>query len=192
MNAISPRHPVAPFRLFLAVTALLLAGSAASAAETPDFPESVTVKEVRLRLVGTGSFSWMFFQLYHGAYYQDASRLQEPPLADVARRLTLHYHRKITARQFRKSGNGFLEKNFSEQTLAPLRDKIDRLNEAYQTVRKGDRYSLTYLPGYGTTLALNGEPRVTVPGAEFARVYFSIWLGDEPVKASFREDLLNQ
>lgn len=161
-------------------------------AAEPSFDETVTVNETTLQRVGTGSFSWMFFKVYDGAYYQDAQNPRQPPLDNVAKRLVLQYHRKLTAEQFRKSGNGFLEKNLDPQTLDSLRDRLRKLNDAYKDVQKGDRYALTYLPGHGTTLALNGQPLVTIKGQDFARAYFSIWLGEDPVKASFRDQLLQQ
>lgn len=190
MNATQPNrsHRFAASLLLAFVTVF----PASLHAEEPSFDQSVTVRETTLQRVGTGSFSWMFFKVYDGAYYQDAQNLDQQPLDNVAKRLVLQYHRKLTAKQFRKSGNGFLEKNLDSQTLDSLSDRLRKLNDAYKDVQKGDRYALTYLPGKGTTLALNGESLVTIPGQDFAQAYFSIWLGDDPVKASFRDQLLQQ
>ena len=69
-----------------------------------------------------------------------------------------------------------------------LRGKIDAL---YQDVEPGDRYALTYVPGAGTELAKNGEPLGVIPGADFASAYFAIWLGDDPIDASLRDQLLS-
>lgn len=44
-----------------------------------------------------------------------------------------------------------------------------------------DRYSLTYMPGVGTELALNDNPLGVIDGADFAAAYFRIWLGDHPI-----------
>ena len=60
----------------------------------------------------------------------------------------------------------------------------------YRDVEEGDRYRLTYSPGVGTTVALNGEPLGTIPGADFAADYFGIWLGEEPLDRSFRDQVL--
>ena len=60
-------------------------------------------------------------------------------------------------------------------------------------VQKGDRYALTYVPGAGTTLALNGRPLGTIEGADFAAALFTIWLGTkDPMDASFRLALLGE
>jgi hypothetical protein len=60
----------------------------------------------------------------------------------------------------------------------------------YVDVQPGDRYSLTYIPGRGTELALNGEPRGVIEGAEFAAALFSIWIGREPIDKSFKNQIL--
>jgi hypothetical protein len=64
------------------------------------------------------------------------------------------------------------------------------MNAAYRGVAPGDRYAIAYAPGRGTTLLWNGEERVTIPGADFAAVYFAVWLGDDPLDASLRRQLL--
>jgi hypothetical protein len=74
--------------------------------------------------------------------------------------------------------------------MAARRPEIDRFNEFYEDVEPGDRYELTYLPGVGTELALNGQSRGRVEGAEFASALFSIWLGRQPFDASLKRKLL--
>ena len=79
-----------------------------------------------------------------------------------------------------------------QDTYERLRPRIDYHNSLYQDVAPGDRYSLTYVPGKGTVLALNGEPKGTVEGADFASAIFSIWLGPEPISESFKKQIMGQ
>jgi hypothetical protein len=62
----------------------------------------------------------------------------------------------------------------------------------YEDVQPGDRYSLTYIPGRGTELALNGVPKGIIRGAEFAEAVFSIWLGPEPINSSFKKQIIGK
>jgi hypothetical protein len=39
-------------------------------------------------------------------------------------------------------------------------------------------------------LSLNGESLVTIPGADFAKAYFGIWLGPDALDADLRTALL--
>ena len=61
-----------------------------------------------------------------------------------------------------------------------------------QHVQPGDRYSLTYIPGVGTELALNGTPRGVIEGADFAAAIFSLWLGENPFDRQFKQALLGK
>ena len=61
----------------------------------------------------------------------------------------------------------------------------------YPDARNGDRCAIQYIPGYGTELTHNGRLMGLFPGADFARIYFSIWLGDRPASVRLRNDLLN-
>ncbi len=50
--------------------------------------------------------------------------------------------------------------------------------------------ALTYIPGTGTELALNGRPMGVIEGADFAAAIFSLWLGENPYDKRFKNALL--
>ena len=177
-------------RIFLFVLPLLLYPAGPAQAAEAGFPETVRLGETRLAKVGQGTFRWFLIHVYDGSLYLDAERAEADPLGDVAKRLELSYRVGISAEDFIKSGMKILRDNLDPMEMTLLEERLVRFNAAYRPVQPGDRYALTYLPGDGTTLSLNGDPLVTIKGADFARAYFSIWLGGNPVKKSFREDLL--
>jgi hypothetical protein len=51
---------------------------------------------------------------------------------------------------------------------------------------------LTYIPGRGTELALDGRPKGVIGGADFAAAVFAIWLGPKPLNKSFKAQLLER
>ncbi|MCA9399535.1 MAG: chalcone isomerase family protein, partial [Candidatus Omnitrophica bacterium] len=53
-----------------------------------------------------------------------------------------------------------------------------------------DRIQITYLPEEGVTVFVNGERKGAVEGEDFARAFFSIWLGDHPVDKKMKLVLL--
>ena len=83
-------------------------------------------------------------------------------------------------------------RNVDPKTFQRLRSQIDHHNSLYEDVQPGDRYSLTYIPGTGTELALNGEPMGIIEGADFATAVFSIWLGRKPICKSFKKQILGR
>ena len=108
----------------------------------------------------------------------------------MPKRLELQYFWAIKGTAFGKAANKILEQNFSSEHLAILRARLQRLDALYENVHPGDRYSLTYLPGVGTELALNGTPKGMIEGADFAAAYFAIWLGENPLDDSLKSQLL--
>ena len=158
-----------------------------------DFAPSVTVGEAEIPLRGGGLFRYaVVFRVYAGALYAPPGIAGEDILsADVPKRLELHYLLDISADDFRKSGLAFLEKQQRPEELAALADRLEAFNAAYRDVGEGDRYALEYDPETGTRLLKNGEELVRVPGLDFARAYFGIWLDpQQPLSSSFRDDLL--
>jgi hypothetical protein len=87
---------------------------------------------------------------------------------DVPKRLELSYFWRIKGSDFGKAGDEVLARNVDPNTLEQLRPRLDQINALYETVNPGDRYALTYIPGRGTELALNGENKGIIPGADFA------------------------
>jgi hypothetical protein len=158
-----------------------------------DFAPNVNVGEAQITLRGGGLFRYaVVFRVYAGALYAPSEIAGEDILsADVPKRLELHYLLDISAEDFRKSGLAFLEKQQSPADLIALADRLETFNAAYQDVQEGDRYALEYHPETGTRLLKNDEELVRVPGLDFARAYFGIWLDpQQPLSSSFRDDLL--
>ncbi len=129
-------------------------------------------------------------KVYVAALYLPEGVKAEDVLADVPKRLEISYLVSIKGPDFDKGAAPVLERNQIPAEIARLRGRIDRINAAYKDVKSGDRYSLTYLPGRGTELALNGTPLIIIEGADFAAAYFGIWLGREPIDETLKSDLL--
>jgi len=129
---------------------------------------------------------------YVAALYLPEGVKAEEVLSDVPKRLELSYLVSIRGPDFDKGAAPVLARNQTPTELAGLQGRLDKLNAAYRDVEPGDRYSLTYLPGRGTELALNGTPLIVIEGGDFAAAYFGIWLGREPINEKLKQDLLKE
>jgi hypothetical protein len=159
--------------------------------ENVDFSDRARIGEHELPLRSLGLLRYrVLFKGYVGALYLPEAVPFERALEDVPKRLELHYFWNIAGRDFGPAAQQVLERQLGPAELAALRERIERLNAAYRDVAPGDRYALSYAPGEGTSLSLNGAPIVTIPGADFARAYFGIWLGRAPLDEAFRDQLL--
>ncbi len=155
------------------------------------FDSRIEVNGEKLSARGIGTFRVWGFRVYTTTLYipDGVEGLDEVLGADTPRRLVLHYHRSITAEELAESTEEFARKN-PRNDMDALRDRFDKLYEAYKEVSSGDEYSITYDPGKGTTVALNGEDIVHIEGEDFARAFFGIWLSEEPISSSIRDRLI--
>lgn len=156
------------------------------------FQETIIINNKQLPLRGAALLRWLnIFKVYVAALYLPENGAPDDVLADIPKRLEISYLVSIPGPDFGKGAEAILERNNSPDVLARLRDRIDQLNAVYRDVKPGDRYALTYVPGQGTELSYNGQPLITIKGADFAAAYFGIWLGKDPIDQEMRSRLIN-
>jgi len=166
-------------------------GVDAAQIEGVEFKDSLSVSGQRLLLNNVALMRYkvvikaMVAALYLGEGVEPASVLK-----DVSKRIELHYFWNLEGKEIVKAADKLLAENVSKSRLETVQTEIAEMNALFENVKAGDRYSLTYIPGVGTELALNGKKKGLVAGAEFASVYFSIWLGKKPMDIAMRDTLL--
>jgi len=177
--------------ILLTIFCLLSAPAHGETIEKISFADSVTIGGKAVPLRNAALLRYLrFIKAYVAALYLPEGVRAVDVLSDVPKRLELSYLVAIKGPDFGKGAAPTLERNLTAAELARLQVRIDRINAAYRDVKVGDRYSLTYLPGRGTELALNGTPLVTIEGADFAAAYFGIWLGRASIDDKLKRDLL--
>ena len=183
--------PIKQFVITAAILLFLVPVATGAEIEGVQFVDSVEADGSRLSIRGTGLFRYMvFIKAYVGALYMLDGVPSEDVLTDTPRRLEIEYFHSIEGEDFGAASNKIMSRNVEPGVFKDLKPRLDKLNALYRDVRPGDRYSLTYVPGKGTELALNQNPLGIVEGADFASAIFAMWLGDQPMNNSFKEQLL--
>ena len=180
--------------IIIALIAMIFILTQSEAAEVNgiNFDDQYAAGDTVLKLRGAGMLRVMAFaKVYVSALYLPEDCASKMVLSDVPKRLEVEYMRSIEGSDFGLVTNKKISENVDPQTYMRLRPRIEYHNSLYQDVQPGDRYSLTYIPGKGTELALNGEPQGVIEGADFAAAVFSIWLGHKPISESLKKDLLH-
>lgn len=180
-------------RLIVSLTLALLLGAGAHAAEIEGvrFPDRGDHRGTAFVLHNTALLRWkMLFKGYVGALYRAESKPTFTLAADEPKRLVLNYFYGFTAEQFRQATIDGMALNRTPEQMRALQPRIDAFNRLYREVKPNDQYALTYLPGQGTELALNGTPLGAVEGFDFALAMFEIWLGANPISTAFRDQIL--
>ena len=160
----------------------------------PLFPQKIEAMDRSFDKLGEYRYVYrIFFDIYEAALFTEpGAEAVDVMNADAAFHLQFRYLRDIDKSIILKSADRMLEKNLSDAELEAIRDRVAKINEAYTSVGNGDTSSLTYKPDVGTTLTINDEAVVTIPGEDFARLYFRIWLGEQAISESLKENLLGQ
>lgn len=165
--------------------AILAAALHAQTAAPPEAPAPMQV---------TGTFRYLhhgLFKVYEAELLAPAGTRPETILAaDCPFELRLTYLRDIQKNTILKSANRMLEKNLDPAILGQISKRVARLHRTYEDIKRGNRAVLRYHPQAGTTFFFNDKPRTTIPGKDFAKYYFQIWLGAKPVSPAMREALL--
>ncbi|GAB6096796.1 chalcone isomerase family protein [Desulfatiferula olefinivorans] len=155
------------------------------------FPRSVTLDGTRLFLTGAALQRYLVIvKGYAGAFYLPANTPAAEALGPVPKYLVLEYKVSISAGDFAEATTRSIQDAVDAKTFASIEDRLNALNALYADVKPNDRYSLYYHPDRGTQLALNGTVAGTLPGLDFARALFGVWLGEKPIDPDFRDRLL--
>lgn len=179
--------------LAICMASLLLAGQAAGQDEIA-VPRTLEVGPHKLVLNGAGIRQQMFVDAYLACLYvlepgDDAQQILD---ADQPQAITLHMTSDmVNGKRLEDSALAGLKRS-TGGNLEPIRAEIDQLRAMFDAeVRKGDVFTLAYLPDQGLSIHHNERYVGTIRGKRFARALFGIWLSERPVQKSLKRELLN-
>jgi len=178
------------------LTACLAAPAWAGELAGVTLPEQTTVEESTLVLNGMGprEATWLKIKVYVAGLYLQAKSSDADAIlrAEDPKRIVFVFVRQVGRKRMIKEWDESLKANIGED-FATLEDRVATLHGWMpEAVRKGDEMTLTYLPGKGIVVGIKGEARGTIPGADFARALFAIWLGARPPNQTLKSGLLGR
>ena len=158
--------------------------------------DRIKLEASELVLNGAGLRTRAFFKVYVAGLYLAEKRTTADAVLALpgAKRVSMRLLRGLSAKQLTEA----LDEGFRDNTPAteqePLKERLAELTaimNALQSAKEGDVIALDWLPGSGTRVVLNGEPRGrAIAGEDFYRALLRIWLGDNPVSGSLKKALL--
>jgi len=176
-----------------ALLALLALASNPGAAEVAPLDASISPgapPTAVLDLRGQGRLTYYFWKIYDVEFHLPAAVPSSEALGEHPRRLTFSYLRAFTAEELGKATTSTIRERQGAVPEAEISAGLAAINALWPSVVVGDRLELLYQPGHGTTVSCNGRVLGMVPGAGFARVLFSIWIGEPPIDGKLRAKLL--
>lgn len=157
-------------------------------------PRTMTFENKTLQLNGAGSRSKMFMEVYIQALY--LSQLSQNPKEIINDNLEMSIRIEITSalvssgKLTRAIHAGF--ENSAGDSFGTLKPKMELLKSYLaEDIKRGDVFELTYNPTDSSIWVIkNGELKGKVPGLDFKKVFFGIWLGDNPVDEDLKNSLI--
>lgn len=180
-------------RLAVAVLVALFAAPAFGATlQGVTFPDTVTVGGKTVTLNGMGvRVAYMFAKVYVAGLYLEHPTHGGPAAiqGDEPKRIQLQFLREVTHEEMVDAMNeGFAHTAKATPALQP---QIDTFAGYFtEPFAEGGGATFDYVPGTGTTVTLNGKEKGTIPGADFMRALWGIWLGGSPPSAALKEGML--
>lgn len=156
-------------------------------------PDTVQVGGKTLMLNGLGLRTKFMVKVYVAGLYLDqkSSDADATMKANAPKQVVMKFLHSASKSQMTDAfDEGF--SNNSPDATKTMKADIDRLLGALEPVKPGDEMVFTYVPGTGTTFALNGTQKLTISNPAFAPVLFSVWLGPKPPNADLKKGLLGQ
>lgn len=171
--------------------ALLLSLSAPAATLAGvTLPDTATVGGQSLVLNGVGLREKFFFDIYVGGLYLPAktTSASEAIDQDVPKRIVMHFmYSEVTAAQLVEA---YVEGTAKNPAAVAQAENLKKLHGWMEAVHPGDEVVLDYVPGAGTTVTVKGTVKGTIPGADFMKVLWAVYLGPNPPTGALKSGML--
>jgi len=143
--------------------------------------DRVTVGGQTLVLNGAGLRKKLFIKVYVGGLYLPAKNSNAAAImaADTPRRQVMHFLYSVSKSQMCDAWDEGLEDN-TKNPSAEVKANFKTLCSWMEPIPKGNRLVLTYVPGTGTTVEVNGKAKGTLPGKATSDAILATWIGPKP------------
>lgn len=182
-------------KLILAGT-LALAAVSASAATVAGvkIEDTTSVAGQNLVLNGAALRKKFVVKVYVGALYLPSKQANAAAVlaADAPRRQVMHFLYDVDKGKMAEAWEEGLEDN-TPNASAEVKTAFKTLSTWMEDMKEGQRIVLTYAPGTGTTVEVNGKNKGTLGGKAVADAILNTWIGPKPGPGGdFKKGVLGQ
>ncbi|EXI88482.1 MAG: hypothetical protein AW11_02102 [Candidatus Accumulibacter regalis] len=139
---------------------------------------------------GSGEMSWFGFTLYRATLWVAAARPGVDLPANVPTALQLDYRRDIARDRLVQASLDEMRRLGASDTQ--LQRWEGDLRRVFPDVKDGESIVGVHYPGRGASFFHRGRPNGEIADADFARLFFAIWLDPRSSQPGLRAALLER
>jgi hypothetical protein len=156
-------------------------------------PSSMEYQGTELMLNGQGSRVKFFMKVYDTSLYlgSQSSDAEEILDSDEAMAIRLDVtSTMVTIDAMKDALSEGLVKSTGNNT-GPITEEIEQLISTFTgDVTDSDFFEFIYMPDAGTNVLKNSTYIDTIPGIEFKKAFFGIWLSKNPIQKNLKKAML--
>jgi hypothetical protein len=156
-------------------------------------PEAIEFEGSTLILNGTGTRVIFFMKVYEGSLYLETKSIDADQIINNNSPMALRIDvtsEMVTADAMKKALSEGLEKSTNNKT-GPILNEIEQLSSSFDSaVTSGDFYEFIYIPEIGTHVLKSNELVELIPGLDFKKAFFGIFLSDNPIQKNLKKAML--
>lgn len=158
------------------------------------FPETETIGDAAVKLVGIGLRKKLIINVYLGALYMEKPENAPQVISsDQPKRVVLHFlYRSVGADDLIKAWNEGFRNNVPDRVPVLKGSIATFIGFFTEPVKNGEKIIITYIPGTGTEVSVKGKVKGVIPGKDFMEALFSIWFGEAPPSGDLKKGMLGE
>lgn len=161
-------------------------------------PRYIGYQEKKIELNGFGTRSKLWIDVYVQALY--LSKLSQDPKEIIESNTEMGIRIQIisslvTSKKLSKALNKGLKKSVGDENIAKIQTEVDLLDKMLsdQPTKEKDFFNLIYNPNETSVFVYKNDNLLgKIPGFEFKKAFFGIWLSENPVDTDLKNDLLGK
>ena len=184
--------------LFAACTFALVSQVCSAATEVAGvkLDDAATVANQRLVLNGAGIRYKAIFKVYVAALYlpQKKDTLKDIIALPGAKRVAVVMLREVSSEDLGEAMITGIRKNSTPEETRRFGLPLIKMGDIFSKLpklKKGESFSVDWVPGSGTVVSVDGKPMAEpIPDEAFYAAILKIWLGDDPADANLKPAML--
>ena len=158
-----------------------------------DTPDQIEYQGSTMIKNGQGTRIIFFMKVYEGSLYLESKSSNAKEIINMKAPMAIRIDvtsAMVTADAMKKALKEGLEKSTGHNTEAISKEIIQLSSSFNSEVGNGDYYEFIFLPELGTNVLKNSKLIEIIPGIEFKKAFFGIFLSDNPIQKNLKKAML--